>query len=62
MNKLAANRHVQRIAALKPVAGVIEKLSNAEIGVNIELTNISGMMTVDLLDIEYVRLTFGNAF
>jgi hypothetical protein len=47
LSKVAANRHVQRFAALKPVADVIEKLSNAEIGANIELTNISGTMTVN---------------
>jgi hypothetical protein len=49
LTKVAANKHVQRFAALKPVAGVIEKISNAEIGASIELTNISGMMTVNFL-------------
>ncbi len=49
LTKVAANRHFQRFAALKPVAGVIEKLSNSEIGVNIELTNISGTMIVNIL-------------
>jgi hypothetical protein len=46
LQKVAANKHFQRFAALKPVAGVIEKLSNAELGANIELTNFSGIMTV----------------
>jgi len=47
LTKVASNKHFQRFAALKPVAGVIEKLSNAEIGANIELMNISGIMTVN---------------
>jgi len=47
LTKVAANKHFQRFAALKPVAGVIEKLSNAEIGANIELMNFSGIMTVN---------------
>jgi hypothetical protein len=47
LSKVAANRHVQRFAAFKPVADAIEKLSNAEIGANIELTNLSGIMTVN---------------
>ena len=48
LKSVASNKHVQRFAALKPVAGYIEKLSNAEIGANIELLNISGLMTVIL--------------
>ena len=46
LQKVAANKHFQRFAALKPVAGVIEKLSNAEVGAKVELTSFSGMMTV----------------
>ena len=46
LTKVASNKHFQRFAALKPVAGVIEKLSNAEVGVNVELMNFSGIMTV----------------
>ncbi|CAF1508747.1 unnamed protein product, partial [Adineta steineri] len=41
-------KHFQRFAALKPVAGVIEKLSNAEVGANIELMSFSGMMTINI--------------
>ena len=58
LTKVAANRHFQRFAALKPVAGVIEKLSNAEIGANIELTNISGMMTVMLFSYHFNSISF----
>ncbi|CAF1520398.1 unnamed protein product [Adineta steineri] len=47
-NEVAANKHFQRFAALKPVAGVIEKLSNAEVGANIELMSFSGMMTINI--------------
>ncbi len=43
---MAANKHFQRFAALKPVASVIEKLSNAEVGAKVELTSFSGIMTV----------------
>lgn len=46
LTKVASNKHFQRFAALKPVADVMEKLSNSELGVNIELLNISGLMTV----------------
>jgi hypothetical protein len=46
LQKVASNKHFQRFAALKPVAGVIEKLSNAEVGAKVELTSFSGMMTV----------------
>lgn len=52
LGKVAANKHFQRIAGLKPVAGVIEKLSHAEIGAKVELTSFSGMMTVSELTIE----------
>ncbi|CAF4057162.1 unnamed protein product [Adineta steineri] len=48
LTKVAANKHFQRFAALKPVAGVIEKLSNAEVGANIELMSFSGMMTINI--------------
>jgi len=48
LTKVAANKHFQRFAALKPVAGVIEKLSNAEVGAKVELTNFSGMMTINI--------------
>ncbi|UJR09422.1 hypothetical protein I4U23_013663 [Adineta vaga] len=48
LTKVAANKHVQRFAALKPVAGVIEKLANAEIGANIEIMNLSGLMTINI--------------
>lgn len=58
LTKVAANRHFQRFAALKPVAGVIEKLSNAEIGANIELTNISGMMTVIPISFFFLFLSY----
>jgi hypothetical protein len=44
---VAANKHFQRFAALKPVASVIEKLSNAEVGAKVELTSFSGIMTVN---------------
>ncbi len=44
---MAANKHFQRFAALKPVASVIEKLSNAEVGAKVELTSFSGIMTVN---------------
>jgi ribosomal protein S26 len=46
---MAANKHVKRIAALKPVADAMDKLSNSDVGVNIELLHISGPMTVSLL-------------
>ena len=46
LTKVAANKHFQRFAALKPVAGVLEKLSNAEVGAKVELSSFSGMMTV----------------
>ncbi|CAF1297314.1 unnamed protein product [Adineta ricciae] len=48
LQKVAANKHFQRFAALKPVAGVIEKLSNAEVGAKVELTSFSGMMTINI--------------
>jgi len=35
---------------LKPVAGAIEKLSNAEVGAKVELSSFSGMMTVNTLE------------
>ena len=47
LTKVAGNKHFQRIAALKPVAGVIEKLSNSDVGANIELMNLNGTMTVN---------------
>lgn len=46
LTKVAMNKHFQRIAGLKPVTGVIEKLSNAEVGAKVELTSFSGLMTV----------------
>lgn len=46
LQKVASNKHFQRFAALKPVAGVLEKLSNAEVGAKVELTSFSGLMTV----------------
>ena len=46
LTKVASNKHFQRFAALKPIADVMEKISNSEMGVNIELLNISGQMTV----------------
>jgi len=58
LTKVAANKHFQRFAALKPVAGVFEKLSNAEIGANIELLNISGMMTVGFQFSFEIKATF----
>jgi hypothetical protein len=64
LQKVASNKHFQRFAALKPVAGVIEKLSNAEVGAKVELTNFSGMMTVSYMKINSIfysrifRLTF----
>ncbi|CAF2523217.1 unnamed protein product [Rotaria sp. Silwood2] len=48
LTKVATNKHFQRFAALKPVVGVIEKLSNAEIGANVELTSFSGIMTINI--------------
>ncbi|CAF5212781.1 unnamed protein product, partial [Rotaria magnacalcarata] len=48
LSKVAGNKHFQRFAALKPVAGVIEKLSNADVGANIELTNLNGIMTINI--------------
>ncbi|CAF5006857.1 unnamed protein product, partial [Rotaria sp. Silwood1] len=48
LTKVATNKHFQRFAALKPVAGVIEKLSNSEIGANVELTSFSGIMTINI--------------
>ncbi|CAF1200450.1 unnamed protein product [Adineta steineri] len=48
LTKVAANKHFQRFAALKPVAGVIEKLSNAEVGAKVELSSFSGMMTINI--------------
>ncbi|CAF4996006.1 unnamed protein product, partial [Rotaria sp. Silwood1] len=48
LTKVAGNKHFQRFAALKPVAGVIEKLSNADIGANIELMNFNGIMTINI--------------
>ncbi|CAF3333367.1 unnamed protein product [Rotaria socialis] len=48
LTKLATNKHFQRFAALKPVVGVIEKLSNAELGANVELTSFSGIMTINI--------------
>jgi hypothetical protein len=48
LQKVASNKHFQRFAALKPVAGVIEKLSNAEVGAKVELTSFSGMMTINI--------------
>jgi len=48
LTKVAANKHFQRFAAFKPVADVIEKLSNSEVGANIEIMNISGMMTINI--------------
>jgi len=48
LTKVATNKHFQRFAALKPVAGVIEKLSNAEVGVNVELSSFSGIMTINI--------------
>ncbi len=58
LTKVAANKHFQRFAALKPVAGVIEKLSNSEIGANIELMNISGLMTVNIFSINFLNLVY----
>ena len=49
LTKVATNKHFQRFAALKPVAGVIEKLSNAEVGAKVELSSFSGIMTVSLI-------------
>ncbi|CAF3002092.1 unnamed protein product [Rotaria sp. Silwood2] len=48
LTKVAGNKHFQRFAALKPVAGVIEKLSNADVGANIELMNFNGIMTINI--------------
>ncbi|CAF1014628.1 unnamed protein product [Didymodactylos carnosus] len=48
LQKLATSKHFQRFAALKPVAGVIEKLSGTEVGVNVELTSFSGVMTINI--------------
>jgi hypothetical protein len=48
LTKVAANKHFQRFAALKPVASVIEKLSNAEVGAKVELTSFSGIMTINI--------------
>ncbi|CAF0783760.1 unnamed protein product [Adineta ricciae] len=48
LTKVAANKHVQRFASFKPVAGVIEKISKAEIGANIAITNLSGIMTINI--------------
>ena len=47
LTKVAANKHVQRFASFKPVAGVIEKISKAEIGANVAITDLSGVMTVN---------------
>ncbi len=49
LTKVAASKHFQRFAALKPVASVIEKLSNAEVGAKVELTSFSGLMTVNTM-------------
>ncbi|CAF0887044.1 unnamed protein product [Didymodactylos carnosus] len=48
LQKLATSKHFQRFAALKPVAGVIEKLSGTEVGANVELTSFSGVMTINI--------------
>ncbi|CAF1252034.1 unnamed protein product [Rotaria sordida] len=48
LTKVAGNKHFQRFAALKPVAGVIEKLSNADVGAIIELMNFNGIMTINI--------------
>ncbi len=58
LTKVAANKHFQRFVALKPVAGVMEKLSNSEVGANIELTNISGIMTVNLFNNKFLSLLY----
>jgi hypothetical protein len=60
LTKIASSKHFQRFAALKPVAGVIEKLSNAEVGAKVELTSFSGMMTVRLILLPEFFLIFFN--
>ena len=49
LTKVAANKHVQRFAAFKPVADVIGKISKADIGANVAITNLSGLMTVNFI-------------